>query len=58
MSGGSGDFVGGEYWLTNRFYGNNGKGEFFRIGNVIPNEQTATYGIVAENIDADPEKDL
>ncbi len=57
-SGGSGDFVGEEYWLTDRFYGNNGKGDFFRVGNVIGGLTTASYAIVAENIDEDPEKEI
>ncbi len=58
LSGGSGDFVGNEFWLSDRFYANNGKGEFFRIANVIEGMTTASYAIVAENIDDDPEKEI
>lgn len=58
LSGGSGDFVGQESLLINRFYANKGNGEFFRIGNVLPNSETASYSVIAENIDEDPLKEL
>ena len=58
ISGGSGDFVGEEYWLTDRFYANNGNGDFFRIANVLNNSKTASYAIIAENIDDDPEEEI
>ena len=57
ISGGSGDFVGEEAKLTNRFYGNN-KGAFFRIANVLPEDMTASYAIIKENIDDDPQAEL
>ncbi|NNE15134.1 MAG: VCBS repeat-containing protein [Saprospiraceae bacterium] len=58
LSGGSGDFVGEESLLADRFYANNGKGEFFRIANVLPTSYTASYSIIAKNIDEDPEEEL
>ncbi len=58
VSGGSGDMIGAEPWLQDRFYANNGKGEFFRIANVLPESLSASYDIIAENIDDDPEKEL
>ncbi len=58
LSGGSGDMIGSEAWLLDRFYANNGKGEFFRIANVLPSTNSASYAIIAENIDDDPEEEL
>ena len=58
LSGGSGDMLGAEDWLQDRFYANNGKGEFFRIANVLPITLSASYDIIAENIDNDPEKEI
>lgn len=57
-SGGSGDFVGQEIMLVDRFYANNGKGEFFRIANVIPEIEMATYAIITDNIDNDKAPEL
>ncbi len=58
ISGGSGDMVGSEFWLKDRFYAADGSGQFFRIANVIPDLETASYAVVAENIDDDPEKEI
>ena len=58
LSGGSGDMVGSENFLADRFYANNGKGEFFRIANVIPNSLSASFAVIAQNIDDDPEEEL
>ena len=58
LSGGSGDMVGSENYLANRFYANNGKGEFFRIANIIPTSLTASFAVVAQNIDNDPQQEL
>jgi len=58
LSGGSGDFVNEEDKLEDRFYANDGNGNFFRIANVLPNLKTASYKIIAKNIDQDPEKEL
>ena len=58
LSGGSGDFVGQPDLLLDRFYANDGKGNFFRIGNVLPSDKTASYKIIEGNIDADPDKEL
>jgi hypothetical protein len=58
ISGGSGDFVGNEKLLVDRFYANNGKSEFLRIANVLPTVEMASYAIIHDNIDADPEEEL
>lgn len=58
LSGGSGDFIGSEQFLIDRFYGNAGQSNFFRLGNVIPTLQSASYNIIAENIDQDPEEEM
>lgn len=58
LSGGSGDFVGQEPLLLDRFYANNGKGEFFRIANVLPEKNEASYSIVTANIDDDEYMEL
>lgn len=57
-SGGSGDFVGQTKHLQNRFYANLGNGKFAKVGNILPISTTASYAIIAENIDSDPEKEL
>ena len=57
LSGGSGDFVGQEALLQNRFYANTGE-KLLKIGNVLPVSTTASYKIIAENIDSDPVKEL
>ena len=58
LSGGSGDFVGEEDKLLDRFYANDGKGSFFRIANVLPNVKMASNKIVVQNIDDDPNEEL
>ncbi len=58
LSGGSGDFVGEEPKLQDRFYANTGQGKFQRIANVLPKIYMASNKIIAANIDADPEKEL
>jgi len=58
LSGGSGDFENQQQLLTDRFYANNGEGEFFRIGNVLPLSETASYDIIVENIDEDPQNEI
>ena len=57
LCGGSGDFVGEENKLINKFYANN-KGQFFRIGNILPNDETASYDIIKQNVDDDPQYEL
>lgn len=58
ISGGSGDFLGQEAALLDRFYAGNGKGDFFRIANVLPDNTTASYSIVSGNIDSDPDTEI
>ena len=58
LSGGSGDFENQPHLLLDRFYANNGKGAFFRIGNVLPESNTASYDIIVENIDDDPQLEI
>ena len=58
LSGGSGDFVGEEVKLLDRFYANDGKGNFFRIANVLPNINMASNKIIVSNIDDDPDNEL
>ncbi|NNE27361.1 MAG: VCBS repeat-containing protein [Saprospiraceae bacterium] len=57
-SGGSGDFLGEENLLQDRFYANMGDGRFGRIGNILDESFSATYNVIAANIDGDPEKEL
>ena len=57
LSGGSGDFVGEENKLLNRFYANQ-SGQFFRIANVLPKDLTASYAVIKQNIDDDPQQEL
>ncbi|MDA8693449.1 FG-GAP-like repeat-containing protein, partial [Saprospiraceae bacterium] len=58
LSGGSGDFVGEEEKLLDRFYANDGKGNFFRIANVLPDIKMASNKIIVQNIDDDPAEEL
>ena len=58
LSGGSGDFESQPHLLVDRFYANTGNGNFARIANVLPVSNTASYEIVAENIDEDPHLEL
>ncbi len=58
LSGGSGDFLGQEAGLVDRFYAGDGTGNFFRIANVVPDSPSASYSIVSGNIDSDPELEI
>lgn len=58
LSGGSGDFTGQEPLLVDRFYAGNGKGEFYRIANVLPATETSSYAIINDNIDGDPHSEI
>ncbi|MBT8229428.1 MAG: VCBS repeat-containing protein, partial [Bacteroidia bacterium] len=58
LSGGSGDFVNEKHFLIDRFYANLGTGRFGKIGNILPDLQSASYSVIAENIDKDPENEL
>ncbi len=58
VSGGSGDFIGDEANLHNRFYANIGGGQFGKIGNILPPSLTASYSIEAANIDNDDELEI
>lgn len=57
ISGGSGDFVGEKHKLLNRFYANMGQ-QYGRIANVIPEDLTASYAIIGQNIDDDPQQEI
>ena len=58
LSGGSGDFVNEKHLLADRFYANTGDGRFAKVGNILPDNQSASYSIISENIDSDPENEL
>jgi len=57
-SGGSGDYAGLDDLLLDRFYANNGKGEFFRIANVLPQKKESSYAMIPGNIDGDAATEL
>jgi len=57
LSGGSGDMVGQEPLLQDRFYASNGS-DFGKISNVLPLSNTASHAIIKYNIDDDPESEL
>lgn len=58
LSGGSGDFEQQPQLLVDRFYANTGNGNFARIANVLPISNSASYDIVVENIDNDPQLEI
>ncbi len=58
LSGGSGDYQGLEDLLQDRFYAGNGKGEYFRIANALPEYKYASYAIIPEDIDNNSSTDL
>ena len=57
LSGGSGDVVGKESLLPDRFYANNGT-MWGRIANVMPDIKSASHAVIKVNIDDDPVDEL